>query len=371
MKISSFLIASSVLLATADVAAADLAALQYDLGNGVDTLVRSDVESALNEAASASSKWKIIDLDVARGKLNPIVRDCFTSDCLVKAGQQTGADAGLRLKFTGEAQIYDWSLEIYDLRNGALLESRKGACELCGRSELVRTFKASAVGALDAATLGPVTQNEVKPKVETKPVETDKPAQGVDLVRLDIQVEPPDATITFRDAIIGRGRVQTEVGPGSHEFRFEAQGYRIVKEMVVVEGDSPSTMSLRVHLPKKDAAPQAVEVSSRGPIDKLGEDRNLYGWIGVGTGVLLLGTSAYMSSIDGEPTCDQDAVDCPDIYDTDGLSYVATFAGTALLTGGLVLLVWEALSGSDDPGGAKVAPTVSPEGAGVGVFGRF
>ena len=367
---------SSLLLVGSQAWAANMAALQYDVGNGVDPLVKDDVQSAMNDAVSAS-KWTLIDVGTARGKMNPIVRDCFTSDCLSKAGQQLNADAGVRLRFSGEAQIYDWTIEVYDLRNGALLQSEKGACELCGRSEVVRTFKASASSVVAATKLGAAPKKENKPVVETKPV--DKPVDtvrptntgDVQLVRLMISLEPPDAKITFRDAEIGRGRTEVEVGPGNHEFSFEADGYRIVKELVVVEGDTPSSMSLRIHLPKKDAAPQAVEVSSRGPLDKLGSDRELYGWIGVGTGSLLLLTSAYMSAIDGDPTCDGPAADCPDVWDTDGVSYVTTGVGATVVTAGVVLLVWEALAGSDDPKAVKVAPTVSGDGAGVGIFGRF
>lgn len=376
MKKLSSVIFAALTLVSLDAAAANIAALQYDIGKGVDTAVRADVESAVVDGVKSNSKWTLIDLGTARSKMNPIVRDCFTNDCLIKAGQELNADAGIRLRFTGEAQIYDWTLETYDLRSGALLETRKGACELCGRSEVVRTFKVTIADVLNATSLGS-TKTATKPKTEpvvepTKPVEVVRPSNTADvqLVKIEISVEPPDATITFRDAVIGRGRATAEVGPGSHEFTFEAPNHRIIKELVVVEGDNSESMSLRVHLPKKDAAAKAVEVSTRGPVDKW-DDREFYGWVGVASGGVLLATGLYLNAIDGDPTCDGNLASCPDLYDTDGLSFVTTFTGTALLTTGVVLLLWEKLAGDSNPDAVKVAPTVVPAGAGIGVFGRF
>lgn len=387
MKFSTALFASFLCFVSVEAFGANLAALQYDIGNGVDSLVRSDVEKAVVDAVSGSSKWTLVDVNTTRGKLNPIVRDCFTNDCLAKAGEQAGAEAGLRLKFSGEAQIYDWTVETFDLRTGALLESRKGACELCGRSEVVRTFKASMTSILNDTNLGAVAKKEPAKEPVKKPAEPLKPAdkplepaktrpteQDVQLVTIQITVEPPDARIMFRDAEIGRGRAVAEVGPGDHEFTFEADGYRIVKELVVVEGTATANQSLRVHLPKKDAAAVAVEVASRGPVDKLGDDRELYGWIGVGSGTGLLLLSLYLNSIDGDPTCDGPSEQCAELYDTDGLSFVTTLTGTALVTAGAGLLVWELLAGDDntESTGPKVAPTVTPDGgAGVSLFGRF
>lgn len=387
MKFSTALFATLLCVVSAEAWAANLAALQYDIGNGVDPLVRADVEKAITEAVSGASKWTLVDLNTTRSKLNPIVRDCFTNDCLVKAGEQAGAEAGLRLKFSGEAQIYDWTVETFDLRTGALLESRKGACELCGRSEVVRTFKASMTSVLNDTSLGAVAKKEpVKDPVKkpTEPVKPDRPlepaktgstAQDVQLVKIQITTEPPDTRIMFRDAEIGRGRAVAEVGPGDHEFTFEAEGYRIVKELVVVEGTATTNQSLRVHLPKKDAAAVAVEVKSRGPVDKLGDDRELYGWIGVGSGTGLLLLSLYLNAIDGDPTCDGASEECADLYDTDGMSFVTTMTGTALVTAGAGLLVWELLAGedgTDEKETPKVVPTVTPEGgAGVSLFGRF
>ncbi len=376
MKRLSSIVFAALTLVSLDAAAANIAALQYDIGKGVDTAVRGDVESAIVDGVKSNSKWSLIDLESARSKMNPIVRDCFTNDCLMKAGKELNAEAGIRLRFTGEAQIYDWTLETYDLRSGALLESRKGACELCGRSEVVRTFKVTVADILNATSLGSakaVTKPKTEPKVETtKPVEVVRPTNtgDVQLVKIEISVEPPDATITFRDAVIGRGRATAEVGPGNHEFTFEAPDHRIIKELVVVEGDNSESMSLRVHLPKKDAAAKAVEVSTRGPIDKW-DSREYFGWVGVGSGAVLLMGSLYLNAIDGEPMCEGKLADCPEIYDTDGLAFVTTFAGTALLTTGVVLLIWENLAGDSNPNSVKVAPTVVPTGAGIGVFGRF
>jgi hypothetical protein len=363
--------------------AEDMAGLQVNFETGVDALVAADARQAIKDAFKGNSAWSYKDVDDTRARLNPVVRDCFTVDCLKKAGQQAQTKAGIRVSFSGEAQIYDWTVETFDLRDGSQLAIRKGACELCGRSEVSRTFRSTMDSVLSASKLKssgstskPPANTPVTTKPDTTPTTTPSTGTptdtGVRIVKIDISTEPPDAVITFRDAEVGRGRVTVEVGPGDHLFTFTAEGHRTVKEMVVVEGDATNT-ALRVHLPKKEGAPEAVEVLSRGPVDRLEESRVVYGVIGTVFGLGLIGTGMYLGAIDGEPNCDGGTFsDCAEIYDTSTAAFLTTFTGTALLTAGGVLLAWEALAGSSsNEKSVQVAPSVSPDGAGIGIFGRF
>ena len=115
------------LLAPGSAFAAKLAGLQVDIGSGVDALVRGDIDDAIGETLADVKTWEWVSPSRARGALDPVVRDCFTVDCLTKAGASLDAEAGLRVRFSGESQIYDWTLEVFDLRDGALLESTQGA----------------------------------------------------------------------------------------------------------------------------------------------------------------------------------------------------------------------------------------------------
>ena len=310
--------------------------------------------------------------------MNPIVRDCFTADCLKKAGKSTGAAAGIRVKFSGEAQIYDWSIEIYDLGTGSKLAARKGACELCGRSEVARTYRSTLSGVLNEAT--PRSRPAVTKTEPTKTVTPDAPRQvetpatsaRIKIVQVAIDVEPPSAVIIFGESEVGRGKTTLELSPGEHQLTFKADGYRTIKELVVID-DSPTNanMKLRVHLPKKDAPPEAVHFASDGPIDRMGSDRLVYGIVGVSSGLVFLGMGAWLAAIDGDLACnDSDAADCPEVYSTGGAAFVSTLTGATLLTAGGVLLAWEALAG-ESTDTVKVAPAVNGDAAGLMVFGRF
>jgi len=383
MKSRIFPLSLLLFLLPVVVSAETMVGLQVNIEPGVDALVASDSRSAITAAFQASAKWSYLEESATRNRLNPVVRDCFTKDCLIKAGEQTGSKAGIRVHLSGEAQIYDWTIETFDLRSGEQMAIRKGACELCGRNEVARTFRATIDGLLQESALKtPRTTTVRTPTTEpqaTTPLVTSSDT-GVKIVTIEITTEPPSALIVFRDAEVGRGRALIQVGPGDHAFTITADGYRTVKEMVVVEGDATNT-TLRVHLAKKEGAPQAVMVKSEGPVDQMGQSRVVFGVIGTVFGLGLIGTGMFLGAIDGEPNCKTGAfTDCPEVYDTGTAAFLTTFTGTALLTAGAVLLAWEVLAGesnshvptpSPKPTGVKVAPAFSSDSAGVSVFGRF
>ncbi len=385
---NAYLVLVLGLLLPATVFAEDMAGLQVTIESGVDPLVAADARSALTEAFSANKNWSYVDEQLVRNRLNPVVRDCFTKDCLIKAGQQAEAKAGIRIHLSGEAQIYDWTVETFDLRTGVQMAIRKGACELCGRNEVARTFRSSLDGVLGESVFK-ATSTKTTPPKETTPVTektTTTPVQtqtgDVRIVTIEISTEPPNALIMFRDAEVGRGQARVEVGPGEHLFTFTAEGHRTVKELVVVEGDAANT-TLRVHLPRKEDAPSVVELRSNGPVDRLGESRTVYGVMGTVFGLGLLGTGMYLNAIDGDPNCDSGSfTSCPEVYNTGTAAFLTTFTGATLLTAGGILLAWEVLAhdapadAADAPAKApaaslKMAPIVSSDGGGFSLFGRF
>lgn len=378
--LTAFAAATVLTLSCANAWASQLAGLEVSFGSGIDTSIRGDLRASLDKNAKATFSYT--PAETARAKLNPVIRDCFTSDCLKKAGDALKADAGLRLRFSGEAQIYDWSIEVYSLKTGEVLADRKGACELCGRSEVNRTFERSLQGVFGDAKkrLAPAPKPKPTAKPEPKAAEgaqteatkpERRPAAGAHVVEVNLDVQPSDALVTYREEAVGTGRVTLQLSPGEHELLITAEGHRAVREQILVTNESSETMSVRVHLAKKDAPPEAVKVAAEGPVDRWGsKNRMIFGITGVATGLAGLGIGAWLSAIDGEPTCDGPARECPDIYRTGGAAFVTTFAGATLLTAGAVLLAWEALAGKTDSN-TRVAPTVDENSAGISIFGRF
>src|SRR5690554_5401965 len=102
----------------ADAQAQVVAGLQTDYGPSVDGPLREAIDAGIVDAFNQNSRYSYIPAHRVRSQLNPVVRDCFTADCLTRAGQATGAQAGLRLKVREEGQVFDWSLDIVELAEG-------------------------------------------------------------------------------------------------------------------------------------------------------------------------------------------------------------------------------------------------------------
>lgn len=376
-----FLTASAFTVSEAH--AEQMAGLKFETGQ-LDADLAGALEKEVGKAFGSVDRWSFISFATARGKMNPVTRDCFTKDCLTKASKAVGAPAGLSVDISGEAEIYDWTIEIWDLRTGEKLKTETDTCELCGHAEVQRTFRASVKAALIGTALsgdGDADAQAQKPRRRIQP--------GAGEVALRVSVIPADAEIYVDDQLAGEGEVTRAVGAGTHEVRFQKEGYGGLTERVVVNEETDGPIILRVHMSRTD--PEAVEVATGvGPIDRLGPARTTYGAIATGAGAVLLGTGIYLVAIDGDTACDEGVpdIECPEVYATGGAGMTMGVVGTALLTGGVTLLSWELLAGDADTDEAdqeeieptaeeepartmSLSPAVGPDGAGVLLRGTF
>ncbi|MFU8802947.1 MAG: PEGA domain-containing protein [Bradymonadaceae bacterium] len=351
-----------------------VAGLEMDIGSGVDAQLRSEIEAATTTAFKGLSSYSYIEADAARSRMNSVVRGCFTSDCLKEAGASLEARLGLSVKITGEAQIYDWKLELYDLATGASLNTETGTCELCGRAEVVRNYRGSVTTLMSEAKVpalpsGALAQDEGV-------ADTTQPSQPFagEGVRLRVSVVPAETDVYLNDELVGQGDVTMAVGQGRHEVRFVKEGYRGLKETVVVGDTSPELILLRTHL-SQSAAPASggLPLREAGWIDHLGEHRGVVGWSSVGTGAALLITGSYLNAIHGSHACSTGSFSqCPEVYNTAAPGVIMTITGATLLTGGVVLLIWDHLAGNEAKvRSASVSPAAVPGGSGLILQGRF
>jgi hypothetical protein len=327
-----------------------MAGLKFEAGDSMDPRVSSEVRSSVNDAFNEVDTWSFRGFKKTRKRLDPVVRDCYTADCLKKAYEATDSEAGLGIEITGEAQIYNWTITFWNLRTGEEIKTKTGTCELCGRAEVTRTFRES----LKAALIGTSVPKAPQAGSGGSGAEESGGAQdtGARKVALRVSVVPKEAMITINGEDAGAGDVTEAVGAGEHTVGFKLEGYQGLRETVIVDEGTEGPVLLRVHLSRTD--PEAVEVSggSIGPVDRMGADkRNLYGAISAGTGAVLLGTGIYLTSIDGDAACDpgvpQD--ECPEVYATGGAGTALGVIGATALTTGVTLLIWETLAGKSDP----------------------
>ena len=372
-----FCVVISFIFAPSMVWAETMAGLQLRFANGTDSGVRADIESAVSSGVKSHKRWSFESFKSTRAKLAPVVRDCFTNDCLKKAGTASNAPFGLRVDFSGEAQIYDWSIEVYDLRNGKNAKSVKGSCELCGRAEVKRTFSTTLTEVLNgvkskssSTKTNEVVESEPEERPDPEPIETMKDTPRVQVTEVRIDVEPPDATVILNGEEVGTGSVTLQLSPGSYELQFKREGYQGFKESVAVGESGETKTQLRVHMSKTDPDPVLVR-SGEGAIDRL-DNRALWGGITLATGSILLVTGIVLSSIDGQPSCSEGTFqDCPSVYATGTGGILLTTTGAVLATAGVGLLMWNLLSGEPEEGDVNVAPTASAGFGGVTISGRF
>lgn len=390
--IQALLATAALMLVSANAYADEMAGLELDIGNSVDSNVRSDVEAAIKKGVEAGGRFEYIPASKARRTINPVARDCYTGDCLKKAGDDTNAEAGIRVRFSGEAQIYDWTIETYDLGTGELVTSDKGACELCGRAEVERTFLKSVTSTVGKTRVSSPAPAARKPTTSKKPAArpdptpapdeqtgkttASKPTDGPIGARVEISVQPPDAEIFLDGESLGTGDRSIQLEPGSYELRFSKEGYQGFKESILVQDQEAQTLTMRVHLSKTDPDPVIVQ-SGGGIVDRLqSSDRVVYGTITAVTGAIVMTFGLLIATVDGEPACSDGAFrECPELWDTDGLAITSSIVGTSLIIGGIGLLAWDFLAGGnvekDDKEGVKVTPSVGADSVGVQVFSRF
>src|SRR5690606_4499652 len=103
------------------------------------------------------------------------------------------------------------------------------------------------------------------------------------MVTLEIAVEPADAAISVNGAPRGTGSATVSLEEGSYEIQFSREGYRGLKETFVVGAQTSRRAFMRVHLSRTD--PEVVEAAAtEGPVDRLGEQRLVYGALGTVVG---------------------------------------------------------------------------------------
>ncbi|MFW5965891.1 MAG: PEGA domain-containing protein [Persicimonas sp.] len=340
--------------------------------DGGEEETRESLIESLEGAADDATGWEVIGFEQTGEQLDAMLVDCFNRDCLTRIGEKVDAPAAVSVDMKVDADIYEWTISLWDLRSGEEVDSVEGGCELCGSAELEQTFTD------DSEKL--FTQSNFPDEPSG-----DQPRAGDDDAdaKLHVVVEPEDAEIYVDDERVGTGEYSETVEPGTYEVRLRHDDYSGIKETVVVSEETRGPVVFRAHMSERDPAPVRA-APPEGAIDRLGDQRMGYGWLSTGVGAVLLGTGIYLTGLDGEPACGPDVPfeECDQIYATGGAGTTLGIFGSALLTGGITLLTWDFLAGdategvgegSDDKEAASISisPSVGDDGGGLLLRGRF
>lgn len=365
----------AVVLLVPSIASAEIVTgLEVDYGN-VDPALEQELHDALVGYFEDSSRYEWLPTDEALEQLDEEHRGCFEELCLLQISQRLEAAVGLTIQLDVEHEIYEWTVEFYNLLEGRHMTTEEGICELCGRAEVTEQFRASIAGpmsTMDVETSSDSGEDEPEQTEETE--EAAEPAARVTEVRFT--TIPEDAEIHVDEERIGRGEATVELGEGIYDVRFTHDSHHTVTDRISISENPADRLVVRVHLPGAEGEPREIPVRDEGFVDGIGSGRSVLGWSFLGVGVASVSAAVALAYLDGRPTCggDTELRDCPDLYATAGWATAAAALGAVGITGGTTLLVWPFLAGRkrppirvgvDEPDGVRT-PTV-----GLGITGWF
>lgn len=368
LTLAVVLATTAVVAAPGNAAAEPAVGLQTDYGDNTDPAVEDAVRDELLDVFDTSSRYQWLAPEEGIEQLDVALQDCFERDCLQQIGDELDARLGLRVQFDVENEIYEWTVDFYDLDAGISLASEQATCELCGRAEVLQQFRASLQGNLVTLDPGDIRAEE--------PLETETDADSAQ-TEVRISVIPEDTRIFVDDDPVDTGQATLELEEGRYEVRFSHDTHRGLSEELIITEDSASLMVLRIHLADAGSEQRTVFTRGNGLVDQIEPHRSTIGWSAVGAGAALTVGSFFLAGAHGQPTCSDDIAlrRCPTVYNTAGLATTTTIIGVTGLIGGAALLTWPWLAGEtqDEPveAGFDVAPAVHSDFTGLSIRGLF
>ena len=365
----ALLFLSLALLVPSSASAEVIAGLDIDIGELAQTPLGSDLLATIDDAFEQSD-YRWLSPDQGYHQLPASLADCRDEECLLDIGDELDAVAAVDIQLSVQSQIYEWTLQLWDLETGQPITTQESTCEFCGDSEVESQFRESIASAL----LNVDTRDHHYHDPADTTVDDDLPAHS----QIRISVIPEDTKIFVDDDPIGQGDATLDLDTGEYELRFSHPDHHGLRETLIITDDSSPVFVFRVHLAEAVGEERHVITRGDGWVDHIESRRPTIGWSAVGAGGALTLTSALLARRHGQPTCPDDVAvqRCPDVHNTASLATFTGIVGVASLTAGIGLLLWPRLAGQDQEPepvsrGIDVAPSVSSGFSGVSLTGRF
>ena len=352
--------------------------IEGDLGDDDANAFRD----ALGEGLSTDARVELVD-EAGTAELLGDGATCADADCAVAAGEAISASLGVRAEIYAEAEIYDFTIQIFDLNTGEeVIPAQMGDCTFCPVAEALDAFRLTAASAIDRVdefpepTPDPNAVAEVEPDTEPEPEpETAELIEGE--IPIGISAVPEDAEIRVNGQIVGTGRANLTLAPQELEVVILADGHDEFTEAITLTEAMVGPVYLRAHLTREvqvvEAPPrrQAQNRDTAGP----SFNRRAVGGVMAGVGGASLVTGIALLAIDGNTNCASGAVTaCPEIYETTGGGVALTALGGLAAGTGIGLIISTLGGGDGDEAasrGRDVAVSPTRGGAVVNFGTRF
>jgi hypothetical protein len=272
-----------VLLLLAGTAAATVRPRIAVMGLSVDNVapdVREKLDAAVAGGLAASGAEVVAAAQTAKKIAEKGMTGCETSTCLAGVAQALGARYLIRGHIGMDGRNYAVRLEMIDGASGGVVEIREDRCEICTENE---AYEAASVAA-----------SALK------------------------------AAVSKRNVALAAGELAGRAGPPL------PAGAPLAGDPGAGAIGASSSLS----------AADAAMTASPAPAAR-GRRFGALSWVGVGAGVVAIGTGIFLLSIDGDGTCSHAAGElCESRYQTKaggitliGVGALAAAAGAALLVG--------------------------------------
>ena len=344
-----------------DLSADDQVPFQESLAGGVSRGAPGDVTSADGDEA-----------------LTEYV-GCRGGDCVMGIGLTIPTTVVVVTEVYAEAEIYDFTIRVYDANTGETVVTQTGDCTFCPVAEATESLGFTAEAALGAVDPMPEPTRGSEPVPEDPLAETETeteseteteagPAFEPGDIAFNVSVEPAEAAIAVNGAPQGSGRVSLDMAAQEFTITVTAEGFETYTEDVTLRESMVGPIFLRVVMtPDAPAVVVAPEPrrSSSGP----GFNTTAVGAPLVGLGVASAVGGIILLSLDGDTTCSDGPPElCRDVWEfTAGGAAMTTIGGLALGTG-IGILIAGSRSGGDEEAGSGGLTFAPQRGGGQMLF---
>lgn len=314
---------------------------------------------ALGEGLSTDARVDLVD-EEATGELLGDGAVCSDSDCAVAAGEATPAALGVHAEIYAEAEIYDFTIKIFDLNTGEeVIPAQMGDCTFCPVAEALDAFRLTAAAAIDRVDTFPeptpdpnaVAEVEPDPIEEPDPVEEPVTAELIEGdIPIGVSAVPDNAEIRINGQIVGTGRANLTLAPQELDIVILADGHDEFTESITLTESMVGPIYLRAHLAPEVTVVEAPARRQPANRDNAGPsfNRRAVGGVMAGVGGASLVTGIALLAIDGNTNCSSGAITaCPEVYETTGGGVALTALG-GLAAGTGIGLILSTIGGGDD-----------------------
>ncbi|MFT6396828.1 MAG: hypothetical protein ACJAYU_001571 [Bradymonadia bacterium] len=334
---------SLALLATAP-ASAQILVLDTQFDGDLTAEDHEAFIEALEQGAERGGPGEVVRASDVSELIGTELASCDGGDCAIAIGLTTPASVAVFAEVYAEAEIYDFTIRVFDLNTGETLVTQTGDCTFCPIAEATESFGFTAEAALGAVDPIPESTNGAEPEPEDPEeflvVVSDEPEPESSFVagniRFNVSAIPEAAEVSINGVSQGDGRLGLDMAAQEFSVVVSAEGYEAYTEDVTLRESMVGPIYLRVVL-----SPDAPDVIAQPAPPRRPQtggpsfNRAAVGGTLMGLGLASAAGGIALLSLDGKTTCTDGLPElCRDVWEfTAGGATMTALGGVALGTG--------------------------------------